>query len=105
VHIARSGRICSWLERKVRQTDVTQTGLFEFVRRALAHLIEKRSIPLSALVRWKFVLAKVLIQKISQHCKQAANDRHQETFFGPQAAVETSFRFEFDFGPTGYAPH
>ncbi|WP_292529771.1 hypothetical protein [Methylocystis sp.] len=25
--------------------------------------------------------------------------------FGPEAAVETSFAFEFDFTPTGYAPH
>lgn len=25
--------------------------------------------------------------------------------FGAQAAVETSFTFEFDFTPTGYAPH
>ena len=40
--------------------------LLEFVRRALAYLTERRALPLTALVRWKFILAKVLAQKISQ---------------------------------------
>ncbi len=98
-------QLCSWLERKARQQDITQPVLLEYVRRALAYLVEKRALPLTALVRWKFVLAKVLSQKISQHRQRAANDRYQETLFGPQAAVETSFHFEFGFTPTGYAPH
>jgi type III restriction enzyme len=97
-------QLCSWLERKLRQPDITQPVLLEYVRRALAYLVEKRPLPLTALVRWKFVLAKVLAQKIIQHRERAANDRYQETLFGPQAAVETSFRFDFAFTPTGYAP-
>jgi type III restriction enzyme len=40
-----------------------------------------------------------------QYREQASSDRYQETLFGPEAAVETSFTFEFDFTPTGYAPH
>ena len=98
-------QLCQWLERKARQQDITQPVLLEFVRRALAYLIEKRALPLTALVRWKFILAKVLAQKISQYREQASVDRYQETLFGAQAAVETSFTFEFDFTPTGYAPH
>jgi type III restriction enzyme len=98
-------QLCSWLERKVRQQDITQPVLLEYVRRALAYLVEKRALPLTALVRWKFVLAKVLAHKISQHRERAANERYQQTLFGPQAAVETSFHFKFDFTPTGYAPH
>ena len=100
-----NSQLCSWLERKVRQQDVTQPVLLEYVRRALAYLVEKRALPFTALVRWKFVLAKVLAQKISQHRQRAANDRYQQTLFGPQAVVETSFKFEFGFTPTGYAPH
>jgi type III restriction enzyme len=94
-----------WLERKARQPDITQTVLLEFVRRALAYLIEKRALPLTALVRWKFILAKVLAQKISQYREHASTDRYQQMLFGAQAAVETSFNFEFDFTPNGYAPH
>ena len=98
-------QLCQWLERKARQQDITQPVLLEFVRRALAYLIEKRALPLTALVRWRFILAKVLAQKISQCREQASGDRYQQTLFGAQAAVETSFTFEFDFTPTGYAPH
>ncbi len=98
-------QLCSWLEKKVRQQDVTQPVLLEFVRRAVAYLIEKRSLPLTAFVRWKFILAKVLAQKISHHRERAANDRYQQTLFGPEALVETGFHFGFAFPPTGYAPH
>lgn len=98
-------QLCSWLERKVRQQDIAQPVLLEFVRRALAYLVEKRTLPVTALVRWKFILAKVLAQKIGQHRQQAANDRYVQNLFGPQAAVETSLHFNFSFTPTGYAPH
>jgi type III restriction enzyme len=98
-------QLCSWLERKVRQRDITQPILLEYVRRALAYLVEKRALPLTALVRWKFVLARVLAQKINQHRERAANERYQQTLFAPQAAVETSFHFAFDFALTGYSPH
>jgi type III restriction enzyme len=56
-------------------------------------------------VRWKFVLAKVLAVKINQHRQKAADQRYQETLFGAQASVETSFTFQFDFKQMGYAPH
>lgn len=97
--------LCRWLERKVRQPDIVQPILLEFVRRSLAYVIEKRALPLTALVRWKFILAKVLAQKINQYREQASTDRYQATLFGKDAAVETSFKFCFDFKSTNYAPH
>src|SRR5207244_183726 len=54
---------------------------------------------------WKFILAKVLVQKIGQHREEAAYDRYEENLFGPQSAVETSADSRFNFSPTGYAPH
>jgi type III restriction enzyme len=98
-------QLCSWLERKARQPDITQPVLLEFVRRALAYLVEKRHLPLTALVRWKFILAKVLVQKIGQHREAAAYDRYEENLFAPQSDVETSPNFLFTFSPMGYAPH
>jgi type III restriction enzyme len=97
--------LCRWLERKARQLDITQPEMLEFVRRATAYLIEKRALPLTALVRWRFILAKVLTGKIDQYREQASRDCYQRILFGPQAAIETSFTFEFGFGPDGYAPH
>ncbi|MGQ0446024.1 MAG: DEAD/DEAH box helicase [Beijerinckiaceae bacterium] len=97
--------LCRWLEKKARQQDITQPVLLEFVRRAVAYFIERRSLPLTALVRWRFILAKVLAQKISRYREQASGERYQQTLFGAGAAVETSFNFEFGFTSTGYAPH
>ena len=98
-------QLCSWLERKARQDDVTQPVLLDYVRRALVHLLEKRGLPLTALVRWRYVLAKVLIEKISQHRTHAGENGYQKTLFAPQAAVETRFDYAFNFRPDGYAPH
>jgi type III restriction enzyme len=98
-------QLSRWLERKARQQDIAQPVLLEFVRRALAYLTEKRALPLTALVRWKFILAKVIAQKINHYRQQASDDRYQKALFGAEAAVETSFKFEFDFAPDGYAPH
>jgi type III restriction enzyme len=97
-------QLCRWLERKARQQDITQLVLLEFVRRTVAYLTEKRALPLTALVRWRFILAKVIAQKISHHRQQASDDRYQKTLFGTKSAIETSFKFEFDFTPDGYAP-
>jgi len=95
-------RLIYWLVSKARQPDITQPVLLEFVRRAVASLFEKRALPLTALVRWRFILAKVLAQKIALYRERASNDRYQETLFGPEAAVETSFAYAFDFSPNGY---
>ncbi len=91
-----------WLERKVRTSEFAQAVWLEFTRRAIAYLIDQRHLPLTALVRWKFVLAKVLTQKISLHRDQASLACYQKNLFGPQAAVETSFAHTFDFTPNTY---
>ena len=64
--------------------------LLEFVRRTLAHLIEKR-LSLTAPGRRQFILAKVIAQTIGHYCEQASEERYQQVLFGPEAAVETSF--------------
>jgi len=96
----------SWLERKARQDDVTQPILLDYVRRVLASLLEKRGLPLTLLVRWRYVLAKVLIAKINLHRTHAGENGYQKALFTPQAAVETRFDYDyaFNFRPDGYAP-
>jgi type III restriction enzyme len=97
--------LTQWLERRVRQPDVTQPVLLEWVRRAVAYLIDKRHLPLTALVRWKFVLAQVVAQRIGQHRRQAASDRYQTSLFGTESVVATTFMYAFDFASEPYAPH
>jgi len=96
--------LCIWLERRLRRTELTQTILIEFVRCAIAHLVGPRALPLPALVRWKFILAKSLAQKLDQHRRSAAEATFQRTLFAPGAAVETSFAFAYDVQADPY-PH
>jgi type III restriction enzyme len=98
-------QLLRWLEDKVRTPEFAQPVWSEFVRRAVAYLTEKRGFPLTALVRWKFILAKVLGQKIARHRERASAQCYQQLLFGPQSVVETNPAFAFDFTPNGYAPH
>ncbi|MCA3249468.1 MAG: DEAD/DEAH box helicase [Holosporaceae bacterium] len=98
-------QLCSWLERKVRQDDVTHPILIDYVRRALVSLLEKRGLPLTMLARWRYVLAKVLIEKIHSNRTDAGENGYQKALFAPQAAVETRFDYAFNFRPDEYAPH
>jgi type III restriction enzyme len=94
--------LARWLDREVRQNDVRQEVLLEFLRRTVAYLTETRKIGLDTLVRGKFVLAKTLREKIAA-CRQLAYEHgYQETLFGPRAAVETSYRFAFDYPKDNY---
>ncbi len=97
--------LCGWLDGRCRQPDISQPKLLEFTRRAISFLIEQRDIPLSALVRWRFVLLKALLQKIARHRESASQSCYQETLFGPTATTETSFDYTFDFKADAYAPN
>lgn len=99
-------QLVQWLERKVRQPDVTQPILLEFVRRAVAYLLDTRHLPLTALVRWRFILAKVLTERINQNREKAAGAGYQKSLFdNPKAAIEASFDYAFNFTANGNAPH
>lgn len=99
-------QLVQWLERKVRQADVTQPILLEFVRRAVAYLLDTRHLPLTALVRWRFILVKVLTERINQNREKAAGAGYQQSLFdNPKAALEASFDYAFSFTANGNAPH
>ena len=97
-------QLCQWLEGKLRKPEFPQMVWLEYIRRALAYLTDTRKVALPVLVRWKFILAKVLAQKISYARDTAGKASYQRLLFGPDAAVEASFSFAFDFSPGGYAP-
>ena len=92
------------LDKELRQPDIRQEVLLEYLRRSVAHLVENRKIDLAMLVRFKYPLIKILADKIKNHRKQAYEKGYQETLFGPAATVETSYDYAFSFGKDTYAP-
>jgi type III restriction enzyme len=96
------------LERKVRQDFVRPLVLQEYVRRTLTFLHEKRQIPLSDLVRARFILEKVLKARIKANYDDAIAKGYNLRLFGAEAAVETKFdnySFEFPADPFDYPAH
>jgi type III restriction enzyme len=92
------------LDKELRQPDIRQEVLLEYLRRSVAHLVENRKLGLSTLVRFKYPLIKIFADKIKAHRKQAYEKGYQQTLFGPTAAVETSYDYAFNFGKDTYAP-
>lgn len=91
-----------WLDKQVRQPDVRQVTMLEFLRRVATSLHDKQGFDLATLLRAKFILAKVLTEKIKRHREEAYAKGYQETLFGPAAAVETSFNYAFLFDSASY---
>ena len=68
----------------------------------MADLRERCWLDMAALVRSRFILAKVLVEKIKGFRQEACSRGYQETLFGPQAAVETTFDYAFNYAPNVY---
>lgn len=90
------------LERKIRPPYLRQEVLLEFLRRTLAFLVEKRNIPLADLARARFILEKQLRDKIKSYYDQAIAKGYQTRLFGPEAAVETNYSFDFAYPTAPY---
>lgn len=98
-------QLSRWLDGRLRQPDIRQEVLLEYLRRTVVFLQEKRGLPVSALVRGRFLLIKVFQDKIRKFRKDAFEKGYQQTLFGADAKVETSFEYNFRFGRDTYAPH
>ena len=93
------------LDRKLRQPDIGQPVLLEFIRRTIQYLLEKRGIELTDLIRTRFVLEKALRMKIAGYRQQAYDRGYQHTLFDNPQNVETSFDYAFSFDPDNYPAH
>jgi type III restriction enzyme len=95
--------LVEWLDRRVRQIDVQPLTMLSFVQRMITHLQQQRSFSLDLLVRAKFILQKVLLEKIST-CRQKAAATGFQNLLLDNPMVETSFKFSFDFSKVNYSP-
>lgn len=97
-------QLSRWLDARLRQPDIRQEVLLEYLRKLVGHLENSRNIPVSALVRARFLLVKVVLEKIKQFRKDAYTTGYQAALFSSNAKVETSFEYEIAFGPDDYGP-
>ena len=86
-----------WLDRQGRQMDIHQSELIKWLRELVDHLHKARGMPISALMRCKFLLANTVAKKINA-IRQEERDRvYQRYLFAPESNVSVSFDVAFTF--------
>jgi type III restriction enzyme len=95
--------LCRWLDKKLRQIDVKQEVLLEFLRLTVRDLLARDDMDMAKLIRSKFILEKVLRDKIEDARKKAYEKGYQECFYGTNsiASIDEE-RFKFKFNPNEY---
>lgn len=95
------------LAKQVRQDDIRPAELLAWLSDVVAFLVTDRRIPLSALMRCRFILARRLRERIAAVRQEARGQAYQACLFGrdaaPSVSAEHGFRFAdgmFDGVPT-----
>ena len=86
-----------WLDRQVRQSDISQGDLLKWLSALVGHLLTGRGMALAALMRCKFLLASKIESKIKAVRQQERNGVYQRYLFAPGARVTVSFDDAFAF--------
>ena len=86
-----------WLDRQVRQADIGQSELLNWLSDLVTHLLNARGLHITALMRCKFILARKIRDKISAIRRQERKSAYQQRLFAPEAKVEISFDDAFSF--------
>ena len=91
-----------WLDRQVRQPDISQRDMLRWLTELAHHLVKARGIGIAALMRCKFILARRVIGKIEAARERARKDAYQTYLFKPEAKVAVSYDADFQFKQAMY---
>ncbi|MDC0865090.1 DEAD/DEAH box helicase family protein [Rickettsiaceae bacterium] len=95
--------LCRWLDRKLKAYDIKQEVLLEFLRLSIQNLLRRDNLDLAQLLRGKYVLEKVLREKIKHYRQEASNKGYQSCMFSHESiATIDSKNFSFSFDPSNY---
>ena len=95
--------LVQFLDRKVRDPWISQVELLAWLSDVVTYLNRDRAIPLSQLMRCKFILARKLGEKIKGFRQAERNKVYQMSLFGPEARIEVSFDEGFEFADEMYS--
>ena len=86
-----------FLSRQLRQRDIGNDQLQEWLRRAVAYLAGPRKLPLPGLMQSRYVLARKLGKKIDGIRRKVRKGVYQTNLFGDEARVEVNYEKGFVF--------
>ncbi len=93
--------VVDFLDHRVRQPDVLQKELVEWIRRGVGQLLD-RGFDLAQIVRAKYVIAKKLDEQVAQARLKASEANYQQVLFKDDAPVSADFTHVYTFDPLAY---
>ncbi len=91
-----------WLDRQLKQPDILQGELIQFVAKLVNHLLHQPNLNLTALVRNKFQLVRAIGDLIKLHRKKAQEQGYQLSILAEDSQVCLSDQFVYAFNPDQY---
>ncbi|MBU0656776.1 MAG: DEAD/DEAH box helicase family protein [Gammaproteobacteria bacterium] len=91
-----------WLDREVRQADVSPAEMIRWLVQLLGHLMKERGFSLTALVRSKFLLARAVKDRIAFCRNKAAQQGFRYWLFEDASLLDVSEIYRCAFKPGLY---
>ena len=86
-----------WLDRQVHQMDIHQSELLRWLSALMLHLTTERGMHITALTRCKFILARIVRDKLDSFRAEERRRAYQRYLLEPSARAEVSFDTAFEF--------
>ena len=80
-----------WLDRQVHEIDLNQNELLRWLTNLIVYLTSERGLHITALTRCKFLLARVIREKIKRFRSKEEESAYQRFLSPPEGRVEVSF--------------
>ena len=91
-----------FLDQKLRQQDIPQTQLIQFVAKLVNWLLRNSGLNLVSLVRNKFPLSRAVGDLIKRYRKKAQKEGYQASLFADDNTACLSEQFTYKFSPNDY---
>ena len=95
-------KLAIWLDRQVHQMDIHQVELVEWLSDLILRLTSERGMHITALMRCKFLLARIIRDKLDHFRAEERRRAYQRYLLEPSARAEVSFDTAFEFKNSMY---
>ncbi len=91
-----------WLDRELRQPDILQGQMIQFLAKLVKNLLQQPNLTLTALVRNKFPLSRVITDLIKRYRKKAEKTGYQASLLSAESNACLSDQFVYEFKAEHY---
>ena len=89
--------LCRWLDKQLHAHDISSNHLLEYLRQTVKALLARDDLDMAALARGRFILERVLKDRINQARKEAQKQGFQQCLFGEDIMRVDLDQYSFTF--------